>query len=225
MLEGAQVINVNRKREYIQITQKILETEGLEGIKIRRIAEAAGCTSAVLYKHFTDLDHLVTLASVKFLENYIREFKRVGSDLSLNPIEANMLLWKIFVKEAFRYLPFYERVFFGKYKEFLADTIYEYYVMFPDEMQEMDGFSVSIMFSSDLSEREYIRLRRAANMGLLSMEDARDLSRITVMIFHGMLRERRYDYQEPGVQEKAADECYRLIHRATERFLKEPLKV
>ena len=94
-------INTNRKREYIQITSHILETEGPEGIKIRRIAEAAGCTSAVLYKHFQNLDHLVMLASVKFLEPYITKFREVTRRKDISSVQMDLILWRFFIREAF----------------------------------------------------------------------------------------------------------------------------
>ena len=41
-----------RKIRYIEITSEILQQEGIESVTIRKVAERAGCTSAVLYKHF-----------------------------------------------------------------------------------------------------------------------------------------------------------------------------
>lgn len=212
--------NIERKKKYIKIAYEILENEGIEGIKIRKIAEAAGCTSAVLYKHFDNLEHLLILASVRFLEPYIRRFKEVESDRQLNPIEADLILWKAFIEEAFHNLPFYDAMFFGGYKDQLESTIYEYYQLFPEELQDFDGFSVSILFSNDLNEREYIRLRRAANEGLLTMGDARMLSRLSVAAFHGLLLEHRHDYKEKGVAEAASKECFFLIRELFQRFLK-----
>lgn len=212
--------NSNRKKEYIKITHHILETEGIEGMKIRRIAKAAGCTSAVLYKHFDNLDHLLVLASVRFLEPYIRKFKEISCDISLNPVEADLILWQYFINESFHYLPFYEAMFFGEYKGQLESTIYEYYQLFPEEMQDFDGFSVSILFSNDLYEREYIRLRRAANEGLISMNGARILSRLSISAYHGLLLEHRLDYLKEGVADQAAKECTFLIQELFKRFVK-----
>ena len=84
--------NTERKKKYIQIASRILEQEGPEGINIRRIAKEAGCTSAVLYKHFDNLDHLLVLASVKFLEPYISDFIVISKRSDITSIQKDLLL-------------------------------------------------------------------------------------------------------------------------------------
>ena len=79
--------NTERKKKYIQIASRILEQEGPEGINIRRIAKEAGCTSAVLYKHFDNLNHLLVLASVKFLEPYISDFIVISKRSDITSME------------------------------------------------------------------------------------------------------------------------------------------
>ena len=213
-------INTNRKREYIQITSHILETEGPEGIKIRRIAEAAGCTSAVLYKHFQNLDHLVMLASVKFLEPYITKFREVTRRKDISSVQMDLILWRFFIREAFSKKPYYEMMFFCSRQEQLEDYVYEYYQLFPEEVKEFDGFGASIIFSNNLREREYIRLRRAANAGALTMDDADLLSRLATAVFKGMFVEYPYEPGKSDHLEAAAEECYQLILELFKKFVK-----
>lgn len=165
--------NIDRKRKYVQITGQILESEGIKGVNIRRIAKEAGCTSAVLYKHFDNLEHLIILASVHFLEPYIREFRRITKRTDITSIQMDLYLWKFFIREAFINKPYYEMMFFGPDRDMLEDYIYEYYSLFPEMEKDFDGFSASIIFSNNLAEREYIRLRRAAHGGLITMDNAR----------------------------------------------------
>lgn len=212
--------NINRKKEYIQITSRILEEEGLEGIKIRRIAEAAGCTSAVLYKHFQNLDHLIMLASVKLLEPYILKFREVIKRADITSIQMDLILWKFFIEEAFSKKPYYEMMFFGNQQEMLEDYVYEYYHLFPDDVRDIDGFGASIIFSNNLREREYIRLRRAANAGLITMNDAALLSRLATAVFKGIFMEYPYDPEDIGAVELASDDCYQLIVELFKKFVK-----
>ena len=60
----------NLKRDYIEATYEILRESGMEGFTIRSVAERVGCSSAALYKHFTDANHLLSLASVRYLRKY-----------------------------------------------------------------------------------------------------------------------------------------------------------
>ena len=78
--------NIRRKQKFIKVTSEILQEEGREGVNIRRVASEAGCTSAVLYKHFDNLEHLIMLASIQFLEPYMRIMNEMSADTSLDPI-------------------------------------------------------------------------------------------------------------------------------------------
>lgn len=211
--------NIERKKRYIQIAGNILESEGMKGISIRRIANEAGCTSAVLYKHFDDLEHLIMLASVHFLEPYIREFRCVTKRTDITSIQLDLYLWKLFIQESFLNKPYYETMFFGSDKDRLEDYIYEYYSLFPELEKDFDGFSASIIFSSNLAEREYIRLRRAAHEGLITLDNAQLLSRLSTAVFNGMFIQYHFDQNDRGSLQIATDDCYHLILELFKRFV------
>ena len=208
-----------RKIRYIEITSEILQQEGIESVTIRKVAERAGCTSAVLYKHFENKEHLIMLASVRFLEPYIIEFIKLSSREDLSSIQIDLLLWKCFIDEAFRNKPYYELMFFSDHRDMLEDCVYEYYQMFPEVQRRFDGFSVSIIFSNNLQERELLRLRRAAHAGVLSLEDAALLSRLTVAVFNGIFTQYSGITMTDSQIRSAAEECYQLIYTLFQRFL------
>lgn len=211
--------NIERKRSYVQIAARILASEGIKGVNIRRIAKEAGCTSAVLYKHFDNLDHLIILASVQFLEPYIKEFCRVTKRRDISSIQIDLYLWKVFIKEAFRNKPYYEMMFFSSDKDMLEDYIYEYYSLFPQMEKDFDGLAASIIFSNNLAEREYIRLRRAAHEGMITLENARLLSRLSTAVFNGMFVQYHFIDNDRGVLQLASEDCYQLILELFHRFV------
>ena len=211
--------NTERKKKYIQIASRILEQEGPEGINIRRIAKEAGCTSAVLYKHFDNLDHLLVLASVKFLEPYISDFIGISKRSDITSIQKDLLLWKKFIMEAFNNRTYYLQMFYGANREILEDCLYEYYSLFPDEERGFDGFGASIIFSSNLLDREFMRLRRAAHEKLITIENARLLSRLAVAVFDGMFLKSDEYTESKGGYILEAEECYRLIWELFSRFV------
>ena len=208
-----------RKIRYIEITSEIQQQEGIECVTIRKVAERAGCTSAVLYKHFENKEHLIMLASVRFLEPYIIEFIKLSAREDLSSIQIDLLLWKCFIDEAFRNKPYYELMFFSDHRDMLEDCVYEYYQMFPEVQRRFDGFSASIIFSNNLQERELLRLRRAAHAGVLSLEDAALLSRLTVAVFNGIFTQYSGITMTDSQIRSAADECYQLIYTLFQRFL------
>lgn len=214
-------INPDRKIKYITITSKILEEEGIDGVSIRRVAKEAGCTSAVLYKHFESRDHLIMLASVKFLEPYILEFRKQTRRKDITSIQMDLILWKLFIHEAFAKKPYYELMFYSPKRDMLEDCVYEYYQLFPEQQKDFDGFSASIIFSNNLSEREFIRLRRAANAGLIMLDNASLLSRLTTAVFHGLFMQ--YPYSEmkdnKAALDMAVNDCYQLIYELFRKFV------
>lgn len=212
-------INIDRKRKYVRIVSEILRTEGMQGVSIRRVAKEAGCTSAVLYKHFDNLEHLIMVASVEFLAPYTMELSKLTKRTDITSIQMDLYLWKFFIREAFSNKIYYKMMFFGDNTDMLEKCIYEYYSLFPENEKEMDGFGASIILSSDLNEREFIRLRRAANAGLITMENAFTLSRLTTAVFRGMFSQYPDMQNDRGMLQMAVDDCYQLIYELFKRFV------
>ena len=48
---------------FIEATEKLIRSDGVEGLSIRKIASEAGYNSATLYNYFEDLEHLVLFGS------------------------------------------------------------------------------------------------------------------------------------------------------------------
>ncbi|MBQ0078632.1 MAG: TetR/AcrR family transcriptional regulator [Eubacterium sp.] len=213
--------NLSRKRDYIRITGEILNNEGREGISIRRIANEAGCSSAVLYKHFQNLDHLIKLASVQFLEPYMHQMSIESARGELTPIQLNLILWKRFLDEAFKKKDYYEMMFISTDKDILKSCVEEYYRIFSEELDEVDPISENILFSNSLQEREYTRLKQAAEQGLIGEQEAYDLSVLGEAIFAGRLTQ--FDDGEDPV--KAADECYGLIFSLYTKYVNPETKL
>ena len=57
---------------FIQATRKIIDTEGIDQVSIRKIANQTGMNSATMYLYFSNADVLITMASMGYLEKYCR---------------------------------------------------------------------------------------------------------------------------------------------------------
>lgn len=195
----------NKKQQFINCAYEILQTEGISHLSIRRLAKEIGCTSTVLYSYFDNIEHLITIASVRYLEGYIADFKRITNEIR-DPLELNIELWERFVTYALENVDIFELLFFGKYKENLVDIIYEYYEIFSQEFEDMDGLIVSVMFNGDIRERDYIMYRRAASLGYLDLHMATILAQMDEYMFHGMLMEYKNQKLQPEeIRQKATE--------------------
>lgn len=206
------------KKNLVQVTYGLLKSEGIENIKIRRIAAEAGCTSTVIYKHFEDLDHLLSFASIWILKDYFKDFQQISSDPTQNVLDTNLRLWERFAYYAFNDIQIFELLFWGKYKERLGDMIYEYYQLFREDMKDFDGLAASVLFNDDLREREYIMLRRAAATGCLALDDIAMLSDLASCLFHGMLLEYKDKYKEPGRAQEGAQRFMDILTSVMDRY-------
>ena len=53
-------------RTFINAAQEMIESEGLENISVRKIAQKAGFHNSTIYLYFEDLDQLAMFASLKY---------------------------------------------------------------------------------------------------------------------------------------------------------------
>ncbi len=205
------------KKELVQKTYDLLVNEGIESIKIRRIATEVGCTSPVIYKHFEDVDHLIVYASIRFLEGYLYDYKRIMNSAE-DYKQVHLELWRMFSEYAFNQIHVFELLFWGKYKERLGDVIFEYYQLFREEMKDFDGMTASVLFSNDVYEREYIMIRRAAALGRVHHGEVEILAKITSSIFLSTLMEYKNKYREPGMAEEGVEKFNSTLKTVMDKY-------
>jgi AcrR family transcriptional regulator len=192
----------NKKKDLILAAYQLIEEKGIDKITIRDIAARASCTSAVIYRHFENLDDLLMYASVRFLEAYVQEFQSIMKT-NADALDMERLTWKTFSKYAFRNVEVFDRLFWGKYKDQLGDAIYEYYQIFPDNWKNLDGLYTTVFFNNDLKERNRTVLHWAVRGGYFHYDDADFLVDIQCDLFYGIMMGIRKTYRNPGIAEQA----------------------
>lgn len=195
----------NKKYDLISVTHEMLKTTSPDLIKIRDIASAANCTSAVIYRHFDNLDHLILISSIKFLEDYLFELQDITNN-NTDSLDVEVTMWRAFAKYAFQNIEIFDLLFWGKYKERLGDSIYEYYQMFPEQWRHLNGLYTIVFFNNDLKERNRVILNHAANDGYFKTKDVPLLANLQCSFLHGLMMDYKDTYRLPGVSEKAAKE-------------------
>lgn len=202
----------NLKREYIEATYDILCENGMDGFSIRKVADKVGCSSAALYKHFHDADHLISLASVRYLKDYSTDTEAL-SRLESDYMEINLLLWESFAYYTFKNIQIFENLFFGKNTSRIQEIVLEYYSEFPEEIANLSGYFPMIMQSSNLQERDFIMLKRAADDGLISLESANFLSKLDVYVYRGMIATYREFCKDASMMKKATREFMDILRK------------
>lgn len=58
---------------FVEATQALIDSEGLERISIRKIADKAGFHNSTIYLYFKDVNQLILLASLKHFNEYSKK--------------------------------------------------------------------------------------------------------------------------------------------------------
>lgn len=204
----------SKKKELILATEELIKEKNFNDITIKEIAEKASCTSAVIYKHFDNLEHLLTCASVYFLEAYALDAQEI-SKKDYTPMELEYILWGVFANYALHNVDAFDLLFWKYPKEVIEKCIYEYYQLFPDNWKNFTGMYATMLMGSDLKERNAVMLRWAATSGFLNYDDVAFLAELQCTYLYGLMMEIRRDYRKPGVAEEAL-ERFKFAIKSTE---------
>lgn len=202
-----------RRRLIISTYQKLLE-KNVHEITVREIARENGCSPAALYRHFENLDYLITLASIRFFEEYMIEYGRL-MDSDRNLMDSYISGWLLFNQYAFERPDLYYRLLWGPANASFSEAIDEYFELFPVSGSEKHpAYFYTLLFTSDIRERDFLMLRRAVNYNLIIEQDAIYFSRSNSLLVKGMLEEALNASTEH--RKKLEEECNQLLLRNLE---------
>ena len=180
------------KRKYIEAAYELLARDGLNSVSIRKVADEIGCSSAALYRHFPDIDKLISVASIRFLRDYIED-ARVLSIVEMNPLELNLQLWECLAYYSFRNADIFDNLFFGHADNGrYAEAVFEYFEEYPEDLAGLKDFMLDMFRgATTIAERDSVLLNRAAESGMLSRDAAVFLCKVDTYLFRGMLSDLR----------------------------------
>ena len=115
----------SKKADLIKATYELLADHNPQDVSIRMIAAEAGCTTGAVYRHFDSVDHLLLVASVRFLEAYMVELNdllRIEDD----PRSQHLEMWRSFSRQAFAHVDVFELLFWKASEDEFNDAIFSY---------------------------------------------------------------------------------------------------
>lgn len=173
---------------FIEATSKIIESDGIENVTIRKVADLAGYNSATLYNYFEDLDHLIFFASMKYLEEYNIELSKSINKLD-SSIDIFLKTWECFSKFSFANPKIFYNIFFSKHKDKLKETITEYYEIFPEELGENEGVILSMLKYKYIFDRNRIIMCPLIHDGIIMREKFDIINRTMIYSYQSLLYE------------------------------------
>lgn len=184
---------------FVLATIDVINNEGVDQVSIRRVAARAGYSSATLYLYFEDLNELISLSSMFYLRNYVREIFETGAkDRSTE--ETYRYTWDAFCRHALNKPDIYLNLFFGPNSESLDEMVSEYYELFPGELEDIPAPLLDMLKAGNLFERtKTVLVPYAKELGL-SEEETELANTITVAYFRSLLE--RASLQELTEEDK-----------------------
>ncbi|MBT9683772.1 TetR/AcrR family transcriptional regulator [Pseudoflavonifractor sp. MCC625] len=174
---------------FIVAANQLMEEKGVNAVTIRRVAELAGYKSSTLYHYFSDQDHLIMYASMKYFQEYNRQLAIYITELQ-DPYLRFRATWEFFCDSAFRHPDAFYRLFFGRYSDDLEEIIRVYYEVFPDEMQDTDPIVREMLQHGSLLQRNMSIMRPLVECGKVPADRAELWNEIIVHCFRVILEEK-----------------------------------
>lgn len=171
---------------FIQTARDIIDSEGIDQVTIRKIAKASGYNSATIYLYFRDLDELMCLASLGYVEDFIRAWVD-GLKKPMNTLETYCFSWEMFASYAFMHPQVYNHLFFYHHSRPFAETVRYYHELFPERLEDIGNIIEEILLGSPHVERESSILLPLARDGLVREEDLPMISTLAACHFRKLL--------------------------------------
>lgn len=181
-----EVKRTRMSRYFVEAAAAIIRDEGIDGITIRKVADRAGYNSATLYNYFENLDHLVFLASFRFLQPYASQVGECTSEAQTT-LERYLMIWDLFCRHSFRHADIYQAIFFAQLNSPFADYITEYYQLYPEDLPPYEDSLSAMISSPSIYDRTHILLLDCVEEGFFQEDDLAEITEMTVLLYKGML--------------------------------------
>lgn len=172
--------------QFIEVTQSIMQEEGMQKVSIRRVADMADYNSATIYNYFKDLDHLILFASLKYLNEYNQDVVERLKNCQ-NMQEGFMIMWDSFCKISFKHPEAFNKIFFNKHSKELEQLAEQYYELFPEEKTSSLDIMVPIFSNLRLEERNAIVLRKLYENSPVTEKDIEIMNELMVNAYYRLL--------------------------------------
>ena len=174
---------------FISATREVIETEGIGNVTVRKVADIAGCNSSLLYFYFNDVDELVTLACMSYLEKYT---KTLVADLKHLDDDYDIFIhtWEVFTVYTLNNPEIFNQIFFSRHKEPLSKMISEYYRLFPAQLESVGTAVKDMLYQGTLEERNSDVLRPLVETGQIKEENVDLVNSLMLSYFHEILHKR-----------------------------------
>ena len=175
------------RKDYVVMASRIIKSEGVGAISIRRIATELGCSSASMYRYFKNLDELLFYAQLDALNEYILELSNREKEWK-GIWDMYFGIWRAYATEAFKKPEAFECIFYRNINKDLGEARREYYEMFPEAIVRVSPLIKEMLEIPGYYDRDYLICRRLVEEKEIAEENARKLNHVLCTLFLGYFK-------------------------------------
>lgn len=180
---------------FIDAAHQIIETEGIEALNIRKVADMAGYNSATIYNYFNNLEHLISYAAIKYLKDYYITLDSYIKSAK-NSFERFLLIWEKFSTYSYKNPEIFRIIFFSG--QSIADIYFDYFKIFPSDFGEHAPLILSMVSEHNLFDRNKKILEPLVEDAFIRYEDIDEVNYSIIALYRGSLElilDRKYHEQ------------------------------
>ena len=173
--------------DFIQASDQLIKSEGINNITLRKVANLAGYNSATLYNYFENLDHLIFFSAMRLIKDYANALREYTKD-SKNSMDRFIKVWECFCHYSFQNPEIYNAIFFSNLKNDMEEYVSDYYKLFPEDLMNADEKTSTMLLKSDITQRGMAIIRDCVEEGFIRESDGESLNEATLLIYEGLLK-------------------------------------
>ena len=170
---------------FIDATEELIKTEGIQQVTIRNVAEKAGYNSATIYNYFSEFSHLLFFASFKFLSPYLSKVIK-EMEKQKDPVQKYIVAWECYSEHSFSNPDIFNAVFLMDLGDHPENMLDRYYELYPPDLLDIPEELHPLLLDRNITSRGRVALSGIVSAGLLSEESAEELNELTNLVWQGM---------------------------------------
>ena len=210
-------------RYFIDAASEIIEKDGVEAITVRKVADLAGYNSATLYNYFENLDHLISMASLKFMKAYTDDLHNYLKECP-NSLCMVLKIWECFCYHSYASPKIYSYIFGKNVAKPFPNNTRQFYDIYPELLNSLPPDIREMLTQDDIYFRALILLKRCVKENFFREEDINEINEITLFIYQGILAEVLSSKFQGSVQD-AVEKTLRYFRKIFKIYLLKECKL
>lgn len=171
---------------FIDATHKVIENEGVDAVTVRKVADLAGYNSATLYNYFSNLNHLVGYAAIKYLKDYyliLDDYIKEADNSEMRYLK----IWEVFCLHSYKRPKVFKAIFFLTPNDDVKEIFDNYFEIYPSDFGMHTEDLLPMLNASSIHDRNKNSLGFLVKEGVVDETDIDELNDMTILMYRGFL--------------------------------------